>query len=181
MKLRVASTFLSIACFAAACSGGSGDPANPFPGPASSSTSSTTPASDGGAVAESGSALPEAGTQPDAGAQDASTEADGGVCMLQFDFSDLSPTCNTCAGTNCCKEVNQCASDPDRGNQLGCAGYTQCYLSCQDPDTLNMLGLTAEACLAQMCSANAAPGTEAMFNAWNTCLDTHCSTQCGSP
>ena len=107
----------------------------------------------------------------DAGAGDSG----GGTCTLGMDFSAIGPDCNSCAGTNCCDSVNACANEKDEGDMLGCLGYLKCFNACQDNDL--DAGSPAD-CVTQFCDPSALSGAIEKFKAWNTCLDTSCSTEC---
>lgn len=164
MTFRAKTTTLLFACVAvalgAACTVTSGSIDDNTP-------TTSTPTADGGGDSDGG--------DNDGGDSDGATGGDGGSCELGIDFSMLSDTCNSCAGSNCCDLVNACADDPEKQDVLNCTGYAQCFDGCQtDP-----LGEpTAEACVTKNCDSLAAAGAKEKFLAYNSCLDTKCTADC---
>lgn len=161
MSIRAKTTTLLFACLAvavgAACTVTSGTVDDTTP-------TKSTPTADGGGD----------GGEADGGDSDGG-DSDGGTCTLGIDFSQLSDTCNSCAGSNCCDLVNACADDPEKQDALNCTGYAQCFDGCQ----ADQLGEpTPEACVEKNCDTLAADGAKAKYLAYNSCLDTKCTTDC---
>jgi hypothetical protein len=72
------------------------------------------------------------------------------------------PACNACAYANCCKQVDDCANDPD------CTAIINCEAACAPTD---------EQCLLT-CQLTADPTT---LEAVGNCVQQKCPTQCQGP
>jgi hypothetical protein len=103
--------------------------------------------------------------------------ADSGACKLVKPYSSKDKTCNTCAETECCAEVNGCLGDTACDDD-----YVNCILACAlFPDDAGA-GVDAgpdagiPACEGR-CGAQFPKG-EAEYKAATGCVDTRCKSDC---
>lgn len=96
--------------------------------------------------------------------------SDAGVCALSKPYSSKNATCNGCAQTKCCAEINACYADLECDD-----GYVNCILACALlPGDAGDAGVSM--CLAD-CGAQHPKG-KTEYDTAIGCADTKCATEC---
>ena len=108
---------------------------------------------------------------------EASADAHGATCKLVKPYSSKDKTCNACAETECCAQVNGCLGDTVCDDD-----YVNCILACvllgddagADADAGPDAGIPAceKRCGAQF------PKGETEYVTATGCVDTRCKTDC---
>jgi hypothetical protein len=112
-----------------------------------------------------------------ADAASADARSDGASCKLVKPYSTKDKTCNTCAETECCAEVNGCLGDTVCDDD-----YVNCILACvlleddagADADAGPDAGIPA---CEKRCGAQSPKG-ETEYVAATACVDTRCKSDC---
>jgi hypothetical protein len=112
----------------------------------------------------------------DSGTYDAKTDVGGDAitdassCKLLKPYSSKNVSCNQCAETKCCAEINGCLGDPKCDDD-----YVNCILACALlPDDAGDAGISS--CLAQC--AKDSPQGKAEYDVAIGCAESKCATEC---
>jgi hypothetical protein len=104
-------------------------------------------------------------------------KSDGAACKLVKPYSSKDKTCNTCAETACCAEVNGCLGDPACDDD-----YVNCILACvllpDDAGADVDAGADASIPACEKRCGTQFPKGEASYLAATGCVDTRCKTDC---
>lgn len=108
-------------------------------------------------------------------AGNADVRVDAGSCKLAKPYSTKNKTCNDCAATECCSEVNGCLDDVECDDH-----YVNCILACALlPDDAGPDASAGIAACESDCANSYALGRAAYDRAIG-CVDQKCAGPCGT-